>query len=241
MPIASIIVPIYHDDTKIETTLQALARFFSEEHINGEIIVINDGGTDGGAAVVEKYQQQFPFIKLINRTVNRGKGYSVREGLSAATGEYLIYTDADLPYLTKPITKMLSAMKSGEADFLLANRDLSTAAGEKKPGFPRQITHLIYSFLVRLCIAIPFTDTLAGLKAMRREVAEKILPKLTIDRFSFDVELLLAVRRAGFKIKEMAVSLKNVGKSNLKIRRDAPQMFKDVLKIWLQDKRGLYR
>lgn len=236
----SVVIPVYNDRAKIGDTLETLVNFFNTKNISTEIIVVHDCGHDNTVEVVKEKMKKYPSIQLIDRGVNMGKGYTIREGLQKANGDFVFYTDADLPYLTEPILEMLTLLKSGKADLVLANRDLSTARGEKKPGWPRQITHVIYSLLVRFLIPIPFSDTLAGLKGMRADVARAIAPRLTIDRFSFDVELLLIAKKAGFKIKEMPVSLKNVGKSNLKIGKDAPQMFGDVVRIWLNYKKGRY-
>lgn len=235
----SVVIPIYSDAAKISQTMDALALFFNTEKINGELIIVNDGGNDGGADIIESKKQIHPFIKFINRPLNRGKGYTVREGLAAANGDYVFYTDADLPYLTAPIKEMLTALKNGEAELAIANRELKKEK-HLQPPWPRQITHIIYSWAVRALVPIPFTDTLAGLKGMTKKTRDVILPRLSIDRFSFDVEILLAAKKAGLKIKEIPVSLQNVGPSNLKIRRDAPQMFFDVIKIAWRNQKGLY-
>lgn len=221
--------------------METLAEFFSTEKFgNAEIIVVNDGGLDNGVRIVQEKIKKYPFIRLIDRKENKGKGFTVRQGLKIALGDFIFYTDADLPYLTAPIKETLVLLKSGEADLVLANRDLSTDGNYAKPIWPRQITHIVYSFLVRFLIAIPFSDTLAGLKGMNANAARAIVPKLTINRFSFDVELLLVAKKMGLKIKEMPVSLKNVGKSNLKLTKDGPQMFIEVVKIWIRDKKGEY-
>lgn len=209
------------------------------EKREAEIIIINDGGQDHGVAIVREKMQKYPMIKLIDRNTNRGKGFSVREGLHAATGDLIFYTDADLPYLTEPIKKMLNYLKRGEADLVLANRDLS-ADTQERPSVARQITHIIYSLFVRTLTPIPFTDTLAGLKGMNKKTVRAVIPKLTIDRFSFDVELLLLAQKAGCRIKEIPVSLQNVGASNLSIRKDAPSMIREVIKISWQNRRGHY-
>ena len=231
---------MYRDGTKIGQTLEALVSFLNEENLKAEIIVVNDGGQDDGTEKVREKMRAYPIIKLIDRKINRGKGFSVREGLAASKGDFAFYTDADLPYLTNPIKEMMQCLKRGEADLVLANRELSIDTIKKKPNLFRQMTHIMYSYLVRMLIPIPFSDTLAGLKAMNRKTLQKIIPKLTIDRFSFDVELILAAQKAGCVIKEIPVALKNVGKSNLSIRRDAPKMLWEVIRICLRNKKGLY-
>lgn len=240
LPLLSIVVPMYHDRSKIGDTIESLANFFQTNSFKAELIVVNDGGTDGGVAVVEKKMKKFSFLKLINRSQNRGKGFSVREGMVAATGEFIFFTDADLPYLTEPIKKMLTIMMNKNADFVLANRDIFQSINCKQSCWPRQITHLIYSHFVRLFLPIPFSDTLAGLKGMNRKVITAIIPRLTIDRFSFDVELLLIATKLGYRVRELPVSLQNVGRSNLSIRRDAPIMASEIIQIWRQLRRGYY-
>lgn len=236
----SIIVPIYHDCATIGNTIDTLISFFKIENLNAEIIIVNDGGKDNGVKIVQEKIKKYPLIKLINRKENKGKGYSVREGLKAAEGYFIFYTDADLPYLTEPIRKMLDLLKNKEADLILANREFYKNDYHEKTNLPRHITHKIYSLFVRTLLPIEFHDTLAGLKGMRKETAAAIIPKLSIDRFSFDVELLLAAKKMSFKIMEIPVSLKNTGKSNLSITKDAPQMAKDIIKIFVQNKKGMY-
>lgn len=236
----SIIVPVYNDRAKIGNTIEQLIKFFNTENLNGEIIIISDGGHDNSSQVVQNKINQHPkLIRLINRQINKGKGYTVREGIKIAQGDFIFYTDADLPYLTYPIKEMLILLRTGVADMILASRDLEQTQDEK-PGWLRQLTHIIYSHFVRALIPIPFSDTLAGLKGMTRHVATTILPRLTIERFSFDVELLLVAIKYNFRIYELPVSLKNVGRSNLNIRRDAPIMIKEIIKIWYQLKQGYY-
>lgn len=230
---------MYRDGAKIGQTIDALVDFVRKENLAAEIIIVNDGGQDEGVSIVKEKTRVHPLITLIDRKINRGKGFSVREGLRAARGDVIFYTDADLPYQTEPIKKMLGYLKGGDADLVLANRDLSDDTQEK-PGWPRQLTHIIYSLFVRRLIPIPFSDTLAGLKGMNKQTLQRIVPKLTIDRFSFDVELLLLAQKAGCRIKEIPVSLKNVGKSNLSIRRDAPEMAREIVQIFLQNRRGRY-
>lgn len=235
----SIIIPIYRDRLKIGATLDTLVDFFNREKLTGEIIVVNDGGTDGGAEIVRDKLNFHPNIKLLTYSVNRGKGYAVREGLCHARGDFIFYTDADLPYFTEPIKRMLELLQTGTADIIMANRDLEQTQDEK-PNWARQLTHIIYSLFVRAFIPIHFTDTLAGLKGMTRGVIDNVVPRLTINRFSFDVEFLLIATKLGYRVHELPVSLKNVGRSNLSIRRDAPEMIKEIIQIWRQLRRGYY-
>lgn len=236
----SIIVPIYRDAKTIGGTIAEILRFFETEKISGELIVVNDGGTDGGVAVVEAAMRDHPEVALINRGYNKGKGYTVRDGIAAATGDFIFYTDADLPFALPLVGVMLGVMRSGLADLVIVNRNLSGAMGNKRAPLLRRIAHRVYSLFVR-ALLFNFSDTLAGLKGMTRAAALRIVPHLTIDRFSFDVELLLVATRLGLKIKEIPAVLKNAGVSNLSVAVDSPQMVKDVLRIIIRDKLGYYK
>ncbi len=241
MPLnASIIIPIYRDSKNIAETIDTLMNFLHTEQIQAEVIVVNDGGEREGVHIIQKKMEIWPTLSLIDRTVNKGKGYTVREGMQKAQGTYIFFTDADLPYTAKPIRTMLTMLSSRQADLIIANRNLPTGERDEKPSPPRRLAHIIYSWFIRFLLPIRFTDTLAGLKAIRKEVMDAILPKLTIDRYSFDVEIILATLRTGFTVKEIPVSLRNIGHSNLAIRRDAPQMIREVIHIWNRDRKGAY-
>lgn len=159
-----------------------------------------------------------------------GKGASIREGIKAAIGKFIIFTDADLPYGVNYFKKIIELLNNG-ADLVIANRNTSSNIS-----FLRNITHWCFSFVVRKLLHLEFTDTQAGLKGIHKEAADKLLPKLSIDRFAFDLELLVAAKRANFKIKEIPVALENIGKSNISVARDSFQMLKDIVKIWIRYK-----
>lgn len=235
-PEISIIIPVYNDAAHIGKSIDALANFIRSENLNAEILIINDGGRDATAEIVEDKSKKHPEIKFLDRQKNKGKGYSIREGLRAANGEIIIFTDADLPYGTGYFTKMTEILKSG-ADLVIANRNLApsvkSSVSDSDIGLLRRLTHWGFSFLVRNLLRLRFSDTQAGLKGLRRVAAEKVLPKLKINGFAFDLELLVESQKAGLRIQEIPVILENVGRSNIKIARDSLRMFIDIVKIWL--------
>lgn len=235
----SIIIPIYNDISTIGKTIDSVLRFFDTEGLVGEIVVVNDGGQESGVLVVKEKMKNIDRINLVDRKENKGKGFSVREGISHSVGNFVFYTDADLPYGTEYIKQMYKKLSNGECDLILANRNLSNDGAMKKVPFIRKLTHKIYAFFVGALI-VKFSDTQAGLKGMNRKIADVIIPRLTIDKFAFDVELILLTKKSGFKIGELPVFLQQSGKSNLKIIFDSPQMIKDVFKIVLRNRLGYY-
>lgn len=235
----SIVIPIYNDSSVIGNTIDNVLMFFATENLNGEIIIVNDGGPTEALAPVHERMKINGNIRLLSREENKGKGFSVREGILISAGKNIFYTDADLPYGTSYIKSMNDLLNAGVYDLVLANRNLSNNGAMKKVPLIRKLTHHIYAAFVG-ALLINFSDTQAGLKGMSRIMIEKIVPKLTIDRFAFDVELILLAQKNGFKVGEQPVVLQQSGKSNLKIIFDAPQMIKDVFRIIRNNHRGLY-
>lgn len=230
----SIIIPVYNDAAHIGKSLDRLLNFIKNQNLNAEVLAINDGGKDATSVIVKEKSKQYPRIKFLDRQQNKGKGYSVREGFRAASSEFIVFTDADLPYGTGYFTKMIELLKSG-ADLVIANRNLAPNAKSSTSGIGvlRRLTHWGFGFLVRRFLHLKFSDTQAGLKGIRREATEKILHKLKINGFAFDLELLVEAQKAGLQVREIPVALENTGQSNIKIARDSLQMFIDILKIWL--------
>lgn len=235
----SIVIPIHDDANTIGKTIDNILHFFDREGLAGEIVIVNDGGRENGVQAVKEKMKDADRIKLADRKENRGKGFSVREGIKLSIGKIIFYTDADLPYGTEYIKQMYKKLNNGECDFILANRSLAGDGGMRKATFIRKLTHMIYAVFVGALI-IKFSDTQAGLKGMTKITAEAIVPYLTIDKFAFDVELILLAKKNGFRIQEMPVILQKSGKSNLSIIFDSPQMIKDVLKIVWRNRLGFY-
>ena len=219
----------------IGKSIDRLTNFLGAENFNAEIIVINDGGWDKTAEIISAKSQNNPAIKFIDRKMNLGKGASVREGISAASSNIIIFTDADLPYGTKHFKEMIEFLRSWKADLVIANRHLWSTWQVDQFGIStvRRLTHWSFGFLVRNLLHLRFSDTQAGLKGMSHKAAGVILPKLNINGFAFDLELLVEAQKAGLKIQEVPVVLENAGQSNIKIARDSLRMLIDIIKIWL--------
>ncbi len=214
-----------------------LTDFINSEKLDAEIIIVNDGGNDSTADIVNKMSLQNTAIKFIDRKENKGKGYSVREGMRATKGNTIIFTDADLPYGTRHFNQFIAPLRSNETDLVIANRNKKENPQNIEMGTLRKLTHWGFPFFVRHLLKINFSDTQAGLKGIKKEAVIKLLPKLSVDRFAFDLELLVAAQNAGLKILEIPVSLENIGKSHINILRDSLQMLKDIFKIWWKFKK----
>ena len=194
----SVIVPCYNERATIgEILTRVLAAPYSKE-----ILVVDDGSTDGSHSVVEKMAEREPAIRLLRHERNRGKGAAVRSGVEAARGEIVLVQDADLEYDPREYTKILQPILDGDADVVY---------GSRFEGHPRRVmlySHTIanrfLTWLSNLTTNINLTDMGTGYKAFRREVIQSIT--LRSDRFGFEAEVTAKVARRGYRIYEVPVS-----------------------------------
>lgn len=237
----SIIIPIHNDADVLANTVDRVLDFFVKEKLLGELIIVNDGGTIAGVEIAQKKQaENISIIQFINRPKNKGKGFTLREGIEKSVGRAVFYMDADLPYGMAVIKQMYDKINIEKFDLVLANRNLSGKKGMQEAPFIRKIAHFVYSVIVGPLVK-DVTDPAAGLKGMTRQVAKELIPQLTIDRFAFDIEFIFLANKKGLRISQIPVTLQQTGKSkNLSVITDSPQMIKDILKIVWRSKMGFY-
>jgi dolichyl-phosphate beta-glucosyltransferase len=231
MPLSySIVIPAYNERARIRPTLDELLRYLQEQHWNAEILVVNDGSSDDTAQIVREYGKLHPQVLLVENPGNRGKGYSVRNGMLHARGDICLFSDADL---SSPITeapKLFDALASG-ADIAIGSRWLrSELQTERQPLF-RQAFGRIYNLVLRVILGLRFADTQCGFKAFRREAAQRIFPLQRIERWGFDPEILFLARRAGLRVEEVPVVWAHSEGTRLQPFRDGMRMFVEVLRI----------
>src|ERR1700689_4234009 len=162
------IIPAYNESVRIRPTLHALLRYVQEQNWEAEILVVNDGSSDDTAQIVREYGRSHPQILLVENPGNRGKGYSVRNGMLHARGDICLFTDADL---SSPITeaqKLIDAIAAG-ADIAIGSRWLRSDRQTERQPLYRQLFGRIYNLVLRVFLSLNFVDTQCGVKAVRRE------------------------------------------------------------------------
>jgi glycosyltransferase involved in cell wall biosynthesis len=229
-PAYSIVVPAYNEGERLGASLEQMIQFLAERGWDAEILVVNDGSTDNTAAVADRYRKLHPAIRLIENPGNRGKGYSVRNGIRHARGEWLFFTDADLSAPIYEAAKLAAAIQSG-ADIAIGSRwvrpELMT---ERQPPY-RQFFGRIFNLLLRLVLGLKFKDTQCGLKAFTRRAAQAVFSRQRIERWGFDPELLFLAERLGLRTVEVPVQWANDARSKVRPLVDGIQMFGELLRI----------
>lgn len=198
----SLIIPAYNEEERLGTFLDDLVRY--QSHMTGylhEILVVDDGSTDGTAALAERYAERLP-LTIIRLRENRGKGAAVRKGVLAATGDAVVFMDADGATPPDELPKMRQALD--RFPIVVGNRWVPESQVTDRAPF-RAFSGWVYRTYVGL-FGLRGIDTMCGFKGFRREVARSLFAHLLHERWLFDTEVMLRARRRGVPIAHIPIS-----------------------------------
>ena len=239
MPQYSIIIPAYNESARLGSTLDRVLGYVSSAHWDAEIIVVNDGSRDSTPALVREYGKKYPCLRLLENPGNRGKGYSVRNGMLNASGELLLFSDADLSCPIEEAPKLFAAIRAG-ADLAIGSRWLRPELQTQRQSLLRQFYGRAFNIALRILLGLNFKDTQCGFKAFTRDAARRIFPQQQIERWGFDPELLYLARKLKLKTAEVPVAWAHVEGTRISPLRDGLRMFGEVLKIRWNSLTGKY-
>jgi dolichyl-phosphate beta-glucosyltransferase len=226
----SIVIPAYNEAARLGATLERVLSYIAEQGWDAEVIAVNDGSRDQTAEIVRSYASKNPALRLIENPGNRGKGYSVRNGMLHASGEVLLFSDADLASPIEEANKLFAAIASG-ADVAIGSRWLRPELQTRRQSLLRQLYGRIFNLALRVVLRLNFKDTQCGFKAFTRNAAQRIFPRQRIERWGFDPELLYLARHDKLKIVEIPVLWSDQCGTRISPLRDGLRMFTEVLKI----------
>ncbi len=240
-PDYSIVIPAFNESARLPATLDAVFVCIARYGWSAEVIVVNDGSTDDTAELVRKRALNAPSLKLLQNPGNRGKGYSVRHGMLAASGKFLLFTDSDLSSPIAEAEKLFAALRSGY-DVAIGSRWLDGRSSQTRPQpVYRQFFGRCFNFTTRMIMNLPFADTQCGFKAFTREAAMDIFSRQTIEGWGFDPEILFIAIQHGYKIKEITVQWAHDARTRMSYLRNGMQMLGELLAIRWNALRGRYR
>lgn len=236
-PFLSIIIPAFNEANRIPDTLQKINAYLIQQDFPSEIIVVENGSTDGTYNIVNEMQGEISCLTVLHED-RRGKGWAVQQGMFRAKGDYRFICDADL---SMPIQEVAKFMPPAElsAPIAIGSREAPGAVRYNEPEY-RHFIGRIFNWLVRL-IALPgLNDTQCGFKLFREDAAKDVFPRLTILGWTFDVEALFIARKLGYKIVEIPIHWHHHPHSTVKVFRDSFKMGLDLIKIRINDLLGKY-
>ncbi|MGQ9897475.1 MAG: dolichyl-phosphate beta-glucosyltransferase [Acidobacteriota bacterium] len=244
-PYLSLIIPAYNEAIRIIPTLESVGAYFRDFSGGTEIIVVNDGSSDGTSAMVQQLVPSFVrrglSLQLLSNPGNQGKGYSVRHGFLAARGHIVLFSDADLSTPLTEIPKLLNPITSGQYDAAIGSRDLPDSQIGVHQSALREFAGRFFNRFVRVLTGLPYADTQCGFKAFRRD---KFLPVFQAQRvmgFAFDVEILYLAREIGARVAEVPVVWNHAEGSKVGLNWRSVQSFWDVALLPWRRWHGSYK
>jgi dolichyl-phosphate beta-glucosyltransferase len=210
----SIILPAYNEESTVERAIRETAAVFDQLTKTYEIIVVDDGSTDTTARVVNSVGAERSTVRLVQHGSNRGKGEAVRTGVINAHGDFLLFLDCDLA--THPREARAFIDKMGENDIVIGSRRVAGAVIARPQPWHRSLSGRSINLFVRHFLKLPHYDTQCGFKMFRSASAKSIFKDIGSSRWTFDIEILLRARDAGYKVVELPVTWTNGPVSRVK-------------------------
>jgi glycosyltransferase involved in cell wall biosynthesis len=235
----SFIFPAYNESERLATSLPRVQDYIRQRKISAEIMVVNDGSRDRTADVVHDFAERDPSIRLLENPGNRGKGYSVRNGMLHAHGNILLFSDTDLSSPIYEADKLFAAIEAG-SDVAIGSRWLQRELQTERQPLMRQLYGRLFNLGLRIVLGLRYRDTQCGFKAFTREAAQVIFPRQRIERWGFDPEILFLARKFKLGTVEVPVEWAHDHRSKINPVRDGIRMAREVLQVRLNDMRGLY-
>ena len=229
-PQLSIVIPAYNEGARIVATLERVLSCVETQGWDAEVLVIDDGSQDATPEIVKAWMEQYPRLHLVQNVGNRGKGFSVRNGLLQAAGDVVMFTDADLSAPMEEAELLLAAIADG-ADVAIGSRWLDKTRQTIHQPLYRRFFGRCFNWVTRTVMGLPFKDTQCGFKAFKREAAQVIFRLQRIERWGFDPEILFIARKLGYRIEEVPVTWGHDERSRISYLKDGMKMLEEMAVI----------
>lgn len=231
----SIIIPAYNEEKRIEKTLSSYLDYFEmireQKNLDYEILIVINNTTDRTPEIVRKMSRKNKRLVSIN-LVKGGKGYATIEGFKEVLKkdqDFIGFVDADLATLPEHFYELVEKMGSHHG--AIASRYIKGAKIDPKPTVQRLIAKRLFNTMVRSVLFMPYKDTQCGAKVFRRKAIEDSIHEVTMSRWAFDVDLLYAIRKNGYSIREIPTVWSDKEYSTINFWNAGPWMALGVLRL----------
>lgn len=235
----SLVIPVYNEESIISKCLTTVLHHLRKNEIEYEVIVVNDGSKDNTVSIVNGFIQSERRIRLLDYPENRGKGFAVCRGMLTAKGDIAMFIDADLSTPITELDRFMSSLTEGY-DVVIGSRKMPESRIIIHQPFYREKMGILYSRLSALILGVDIVDFTCGFKAFSGEAARNIFARQTIERWSFDSEILYIAHALGYRIKEIPVEWHNVSDSQVRLQYDILGSFWGLVKTKWRAWRGAY-
>lgn len=239
VPDLSVVIPAFNEERRLPATVKALRAFLDADGRATEVLVVDDGSTDGTSAVVRDAERQDSRIRLIRLAQNQGKGAAVRTGIVNASGRRILFCDADGATPFAELYRLEAALDAG-AQVAIGSRALPSRDTRVEARLHRRISGRLFAAIVALLTVRHIADTQCGFKLFEAGAAHDLFSRMRMHGYSFDVEVLLMAARGGYRVAEVPVNWTHIPGSKVHVVRDGLAMAADVMRIRANALRGAY-
>lgn len=227
----SVVIPAYNEEQRLGPTLELVIDYLDGQEYVSELIVVDDGSSDATAELARGFIDGGPVPgRVLVNEENRGKGYSVRRGMTESTGRLALFSDADLSTPIEHEADLRAAIADG-ADVAIGSRALRESDLVVRQPFMRQTAGTMFSVVQRRILGSGIRDTQCGFKMFTREAIASIFPHQRLERWAFDAELIYIALRLGFEVVEVPVRWLNSPDTKVSAFTDGMQMVADLWNI----------
>ncbi|NQE45993.1 Glycosyltransferase AglD [ANME-1 cluster archaeon GoMg2] len=226
----SLVLPAYNEAERLKDTVQQVAEALNKITSSFEIIIAEDGSTDGTNKIAEELAKEHPYIKHRHSKDRLGRGKALNLAYKSSKGEILAYIDVDLATDLKHLEELINSIKDEEYDFSTGSRMLKES--DVKRSFTRLIASKGFNFMTRLLLKSKIKDHQCGFKAFKREALFDILDEVKDKHWFWDTEILVRVQRKGYKIKEFPVRWRCGRNTKVDLKRDVIGMGTQIIRLW---------
>lgn len=228
----SVIVPCYNEGDTVYVNLLLLDTYLSSLPYTYEILAVNDGSKDNTLEELKRAEGDIASVSFLDNGENRGKGYTVKHGMLKAKGDFVCFTDADLSTPPEEIGRAIEHMLENKNTIVIGSRSIKGSNVAKKQPFYRVFMGKTFSLLANSIVPLGgIVDTQCGFKCFTNEMVQNIFPHMTMERFSFDVEILYLGKKNTYNVYEMPVTWINDETSTVNPIADSLRMFRDLFII----------
>jgi dolichyl-phosphate beta-glucosyltransferase len=237
----SLIIPVYNEEKRLVKTFSALKTVQVPCGIRlTEVIFVNDGSTDTTASLIKEFSEHNKRVRLISYTQNQGKGYAVRQGMLAATGDYALFFDADMSTPLSQIKKFLPCMEN-HIDVIIGTRKNGNSIVIRRQPLYRELLGKCFTRLAQFVFQVEVTDFTCGFKAFSQSARLTVFPNSIINGWGFDAEILFLAKIRGFVVAERAVTWTNDENTKVNLAKAIPQTLQELIRIhWIHTVKPYY-
>lgn len=237
----SVIIPAYNEELRLPETLKRSIEYLEAQPYGAEIIVVDDGSLDGTERVVRQQPSNSVAVRLLRHPDggNHGKGASVKRGMMEAVGAYRLFMDADNSTTLDHIDRFWPLFDRGY-EMVIGSRALRDSVIAVHQSCAKEVAGRLGNWFIQRLAAPGIQDTQAGFKMLTAQKADVVFPRLTIDRWGYDVEMLVIARSHGLRVAEVPITWNNASGSKVRMSSYL-EVLSEVWRIRRNLKAGLYR